>query len=47
MIIRKIQLLFRESFRKQFSDNRSACLAVIIQIIFSHEMLSEVDRADN
>ena len=30
-------------YRKQFSGNLFTGLAIIIQVIFSHEMLSEVE----
>ena len=46
MIIQNsLNVLHKSFYRKQFSDNPSTCLAIIIQVIFLHEMLSEAERA--
>ena len=42
MIILKFHELL---FRKQFSGNFSTFLVIAIQVLFSHEILSEVERA--
>ena len=40
-----VNVLHKLFFRKQFSGNLSTFLTIIIQVIFSHELLSEVERA--
>ena len=40
-----VNVLHKYMYWKQFTGNLSICLALIIQVIFSHETLSEVERA--